>query len=277
MSDPERSAGRDVAEEMAALFGPGVRPASAAPPRPLPARSGRRRSLALGAAGLAVAVTAGVLAGTSAVGPVARSPAAPVPTRAATRAAAPSAVPNATPGPAPLALPPTVLADSPEAVPPVAEMARPAERAPIDPAAPLRARATLAPVAPRYTAPPRPTAAERYAAAPRVPSAPAARPVAVRAASGNGERCLDDPYCAGERLYDADGEVAAAYAEATQAGVSARLLRDYRGEWLRARRVGRSRPREALRVYGMVAADLRMLATDPEGEDTRVDERSAWR
>ncbi|MBY9064394.1 hypothetical protein K7957_15765 [Sphingomonas yunnanensis] len=274
MSDPERIAGRDVAEDMAALFGSGVRPAPATPPRPLPARSARRgRSLALGAAGLAVAVTAGVLAGTSAVGPAVSRPAAAAPSRAAVA----RAMPDAAPSRAPVALPPTALADLPAALPSPAEIARTAEHAPIDDrAAPLPALATPAPVAPRYTAPPRPVAAPRFAAAPRLPSAPTARPVAVRAVSGNGEGCLDDPYCAGERLYDADGEVASAYAEATQAGVSARLLRDYRGEWLRARRVGRNRPREALRVYGMVAADLRMLATDP-GEDSRGNGRSTWR
>ncbi len=268
MTDPDRIAGRDVAADMAALFGPSVRPAPATPPRPLPVRSRRRgRTLALGAAGLAVAVTAGVLAGTSAVGPV-------VPPHGATapvRAAAPVA-PRVGPAPAvtaaawPVALPPTVASAAPDAAPSVTD---PADPAPV--AAPTAVRRSAAPVAPHYTAPPRAAAPARLAATPRLPAAAGPRPVALR-----DERCLDDRYCAAVRLYEADGDVAAAYAEATQAGVRARLLRDYRGEWLRARRVGRSRPREALRVYGMIAADLHMLATDP-GEGERGDERGTWR
>ncbi|MBW6530588.1 hypothetical protein KZ820_07550 [Sphingomonas sp. RRHST34] len=270
MTDPDRIAGRDVAKDMAALFGPGVRPAPASPPRPLPVRSTRRvRSLALGAAGLAVAVTAGVLAGTSAVGPVVPPPGATAPVHAGARVAPTTGASAAT---LPVAPPATALAAAPEPAPFVTDPARPAEPAPMaDADAPTVARASAAPVAPRYTASPRSAAPTRFAAAPRVPAAPSARPAALR-----GERCLDDPYCAAERLYEADGDVAGAYAEATQAGVSARLLRDYRGEWLRARRVGRDRPREALRVYGMIAADLHMLASDP-GEDTRGDERSTWR
>lgn len=270
MTDPDRIAGRDVAEDMAALFGSGVRPAPAIPPRPLPVRSALRgRSLALGAAGLAVAVTAGVLAGTSAVGPVVPPHGVTAPVRAGARAAPTPEAPAAT---LPVAPPASALAATPEPAASVVDPARLAEPAPTAyAAAPTASRPSAAPVASRDTAPPRAAAPTRYAAAPRVPAAPSARPVALR-----GERCLDDPYCAGERLYEADGDVAAAYAEATQAGVSARLLRDYRGEWLRARRVGRDRPREALRVYGMIAADLHMLATDP-GEDTRGDERSTWR
>jgi hypothetical protein len=270
MTDPDRIAGRDVAEDMAALFGPGVRPASATPPRPLPVRSRRRgRALALGAAGLAAAVTAGVLAGTSAVGPVLPPHGATAPVRVAARAVPTPAAP------APMrsiAAPATALAAASEPAPTVADPVRATESAPTGyAAAPLAVRPSAAPVPPRYTAPPRSAAPTRFAAAPRVPSAPTARRVALR-----GERCLDDPYCTAERLYDADGVVAGAYAEATEAGVSPRLLRDYRGEWLRARRVGRDRPREALRVYGMIAADLHMLATDP-GEDSRGDERSMWR
>lgn len=270
MTDPDRIAGRDVAEDMAALFGPGTRPTAAPPPRPVPVRSGRRgRSLALGAAGLAMAVTAGVLAGTSAVGPVVPPHGATAPVRAVARA-----LPTPrTPAPVrPVDPPVTALAAAPERAPSFADPVRAAAPAPTRfAAAPTAAPPDVPPAPSRYTARPRSAAPTRFAAAPRSPAAPSARPVALR-----GDGCLDDPYCAAERLYDADGEVAAAYTEAAQAGVSARLLRDYKGEWLRARRVGRDRPREALRVYGMVAADLRMLATDP-GEDLRGDERSTWR
>ncbi|MBB3694271.1 hypothetical protein [Sphingomonas sp. BK580] len=267
MTEPDRTTGRDVAEDMAALFGPGVRPAPATPPRPLPVRSGhRRRTLALGVAGVAVAVTAGVLAGTSAVGPAATPPAVTAPARAAAPRERPTVAPSVTP----VTLPPADAAPARD----VADAAGPAA-APIEHAAPAVARdgvaVARAPEVPRFAAP-RAAGPARFAAAPRVPSVPPARAVSAR-----GERCLDDPYCAGARLYDADGEVAAAYADASDAGVSARLLRDYRGEWLRARRVGRERPREALRVYGMIAADLRLLATDSGGEDPRVDERSTWR
>ncbi|MGK6322515.1 hypothetical protein ACMGDM_05465 [Sphingomonas sp. DT-51] len=243
---------------MAAIFGTSVRPDTASPPpRYAAARPRRRRHLvALGGAGLAVAVAAGVLLGTSAVTPV-------TPDARSTRAVQSHVAAAPRPAVAP-SLPP-------EVVPAVTPAPVLAARAPAVEPEPEPETMAAQPAA----AVPRPRA---YALAPRVPSTVRALPDTRRGAVKQVRRwddgCLDDISCAGARLYDADGAVADAYAEATQQGVSARLLRDYRDEWLRARRVGRDRPREALRLYGMIGADLRTLAADA---DTELDRPRGWR
>lgn len=99
---------------------------------------------------------------------------------------------------------------------------------------------------------------------------PANPPAAI--AAGPRSDCYGDADCTNVRLYAADGDVARAYAEATSSGVRVRDLRGYRSEWIRARNVAADRPREALRIYDMVAADLRMLA-----DDAATDDRTPWR
>ncbi|MFK3891260.1 hypothetical protein [Sphingomonas sp. NPDC079357] len=98
---------------------------------------------------------------------------------------------------------------------------------------------------------------------------PASPPAAIAARSR--ADCYDDTDCTNVRLSAADGDVARAYAEATRSGVRVRDLRDYRGEWIRARNVAAYRPREALRIYDMVAADLRTLA-----DAAVADDRTPW-
>ncbi|TCP31822.1 hypothetical protein [Sphingomonas sp. BK235] len=246
---PPHRPGDDVADDLAAIFGPGRReapPASgraAAPPR--------RRGVALaalGTLGVAGAVVAGVLAGTQAIDPAA----VPAP-RARVAAARPAAV-----APARVVVPPA-LAPAPQ----LAAATPPAEA---DPAAPRKQEPSAPPSATRVAA----LAPPRAGSGAPLRVETSARPRAVRAALPRRVRCGDDAACLGERLYAADGAVAGAYAEASDAGVRARLLRAYRGEWLRARDIAADEPREALRVYAMIAADLRMLA---EESDARAPEQ----
>ena len=69
--------------------------------------------------------------------------------------------------------------------------------------------------------------------------------------------CLESRLRAGER------GVARAYDTAMTAGVWARTLREYRAEWIRARGLAMRKPQEAIRIYGMIGSDLRLLAADP--------------
>lgn len=69
--------------------------------------------------------------------------------------------------------------------------------------------------------------------------------------------CLESRLRAGER------GVARAYDTAMTAGVRARTLREYRAEWIRARGLAMRKPQEAIRIYGMIGSDLRLLAADP--------------
>jgi len=108
-----------------------------------------------------------------------------------------------------------------------------------------------------------------------VPQAVALGPEARPPVEGDTERAqsvpasLDRPSCSTRAdcfaplLRSREQEVAAAYEQAAIAGVRPKTLREYRSEWSRARRLIATRPAEAARVYGMVAADLRLLAADP--------------
>ncbi len=108
---------------------------------------------------------------------------------------------------------------------------------------------------------PRPRRAERPVAIDRAPPA-------LYAA----RTCYDEASCLAPQLQAAERTVAVAYDRATAAQVRNGTLRDYRDEWLRARRVSQRRPREALRIYGMIAADLQLYADNAPGDD-----RMAWR
>jgi len=82
--------------------------------------------------------------------------------------------------------------------------------------------------------------------------------------------CFDDASCLAPQLQAAERTVAIAYDRATAAQVRAGTLRDYRDEWVRARRVALKRPREALRIYGMIVSDLRLFADDAADGDRMV-------
>lgn len=237
-----------VAHEMAAIFGAGqrieTRGRAAPPARPTRRRGVRPGMAALLLGALGVAVAGGVMMGRDAVGPMVATAAPPV---VAPRSAA---APRATVLPAsvaPMAAPPEIVEARPaparEDAPAVAQLAGPG---------------------------PRPVAVGRVAATPESAPAPAAAPaVYARAALAPvaRTRCFGEEDCLNVRLYDGDGEVARAYRAATQAGVAPRTLREYRSEWLRARDVADRRPREALRIYGMIAADLFDLAGDAAADD----------
>jgi hypothetical protein len=74
--------------------------------------------------------------------------------------------------------------------------------------------------------------------------------------------CEERGDCPDTALLAADRQVASAYDDAIGAGVRNRDLRDYRAEWIRARSRSAGDPQGALRIYGMVAADLHTLAQD---------------
>ncbi|MEH3038168.1 MAG: hypothetical protein PGN23_17000 [Sphingomonas adhaesiva] len=251
---PAPAARPAAAQEMAAIFGEGPRiatPRATAPPPP-PARPGRRAGMAaLFVGALGVAVAGGVMLGRDAVGPAATSP--PAPTRAAR--SAPLSAPLRAAPPRAAALAPTAVA--PVSLPPVA-----APDVPDDTRGETPAPAV---VVPRAAPPAFAAAVPVPEAAPAPAPAPATYAPPVRAAR---MRCFGEVDCLNVRVYETDGEVARAYRAATRAGVPPRMLREYRDEWLRARDLAERRPREALRLYGMIAADLFDLA-----EDAAADER----
>jgi hypothetical protein len=267
----------EVADDMAAIFGEGQREvdeASRRAARHVGARQGKRsRSrpmivTLLSVAGFAAMIGTGVVVGKNTVG------AANVgPSRPKTIAARPAPMPaSRSEGRtlAPMALPPEAMSD------PMVASATPADL-------PATATATATTIAERpvqantASAPPRfesrntrgddERADVSFRRTPRVIQDQPANPPAAIAAGSRAE-CYGDTDCT---LYAADGDVARAYAEATSSGVRARDLRDYRSEWIRARNVAADRPREALRIYDMVAADLRTLA-----DDAVADDRTPW-
>jgi len=110
---------------------------------------------------------------------------------------------------------------------------------------------------------------ERVERVERLVPVPDRRPALASVATRR-EACFDEASCLAPQLRAAERGVAVAYDQATQAQVRAGTLRDYRDEWLRARRVAARRPREALRIYGMIAADLRLFAEDTPDERTAL-------
>lgn len=267
----------EVAADMSAIFGDDRRvvdEASRHSDRDAGARQGKRprsRSMMvalLGAIGFAAMIGAGVVVGKGAVGAANVGSSA----RLATGTAPPAPTPASRSKDrtlTPVALPP--------AAPPDGMVA---SIKPLD--VPVRAtavakRRTQAEVA---SAPPRPDLrssnrhGERadmlFRRSPRlIHNQPANAPAAM--AMGARADCFGDTDCTNVRLYAADGDVARAYAQATASGVRVRDLRDYRSEWIRARTVAADRPREALRIYDMVAADLRALT-----DDAVADDRTPW-
>jgi len=78
--------------------------------------------------------------------------------------------------------------------------------------------------------------------------------------------CSTAEECLRSRVRYGDQRVAASFEMAAAAGVRSSILRDYRDEWVRARGLAIKRPQEAVRVYGMIDSDLRLLAADPTVE-----------
>lgn len=75
--------------------------------------------------------------------------------------------------------------------------------------------------------------------------------------------CLTVSDCLEFQLRAGENGVARAYETATIAGVRPKTLREYQAEWIRARAVAIKQPQEAIRIYGMIRSDLRLLAADP--------------
>jgi len=259
---------KGVADDMAAIFGREQRSdAVALPVLARPDRVRRRRRpwrAVLATGGVVTMLAVGVVAGST----VMEAPdAVPVKAVAARRTTPPprqAAAPVGLAAPAmpvaPVALAattvlpsvPPVLAGEPAAMPPPVA-------APVSAAS--RARAGVAEDV--ADAVPRSEPVERLVPVPD--RRPALASVATRR-----EACFDEASCLAPQLRAAERGVAVAYDQATQAQVRAGTLRDYRDEWLRARRVAARRPREALRIYGMIAADLRLFAEDTPDERTAL-------
>lgn len=246
---------KGVADDMAAIFGREVRSAPAALPvlaHPERLRRRRRPWLAMLAAGGVLAMlTAGIVGGSN----VMEAPVAAPAKRVATKRPQPLPQPAAVPAVAPQ---PVQIADATPALPPSPDAGT--EDAPVTPEAPAPRPYTPAREM-SIDAPPRPVAprVERPSYAPERAAVLATAP--VRSA------CFDEASCLAPQLRSAERTVAIAYDQATMAQVRAGTLRDYRDEWLRARRVAVRRPREALRIYGMIAADLRVFAEDAPAGD----------
>lgn len=267
----------EVADDMAAIFGEGQRAGDEtlrrADPHVGAPQGTRQRSrplivTLLSVAGLAATIGTGVVVGNS-VGAANADPSARPTTVAARPAPMPaSGAENRTP--TPMALPPEVMPDAmvASAAPPdlpasATAVARPPKQA--------MAASTPPRLAFRETRDDGERPDVSFRRIPRViQDQPANPPAAI--AAGPRSDCYGDADCTNVRLYAADGDVARAYAEATSSGVRVRDLRGYRSEWIRARNVAADRPREALRIYDMVAADLRMLA-----DDAATDDRTPWR
>lgn len=246
---------KGVADDMAAIFGRELRSAPAALPvlaHPERLRRKRRPWLAmLAAGGVVTMLTAGIVGGSNVMEAPAAAPAKRIATKRPQPLPQPAAVPAVAPQPVQIADATPSLPPSPNAV---------ADDAPVTPAAPA----------------PRPYVSTRDIVA-EAPPRPVARPVerpsyapdraAVLATAPTRSACFDEASCLAPQLRSAERTVAVAYDQATMAQVRAGTLRDYRDEWLRARRVAVRRPREALRIYGMIAADLRVFAEDAPAGD----------
>ena len=268
----------EVADDMVAIFGEGRRAvdeASRRANRHVVALQGRRpRSRPMivtlfGVAGFAAMIGTGVVVGKDTVGAAIVGPSA----RPKTITARPAAMPASrfegrTPTPA--ALPPGAMPD-----------VMVASAAPLDVPASATAVAKRLNQVKTVSAPARlepqntrgngERADVVFRRTPRViQNQPANPPDTI--ATGSRADCYGDTDCTNVRLYAADGDVARAYAEATSSGVRMRDLRDYRSEWNRARNIAADRPREALRIYDMVAADLHRLADDAVAYD-----QTSWR
>ena len=262
---------KGVADDMAAIFGREQRSdAVALPVLARPDRVRRRRRpwrAVLATGGVVTMLAVGVVAGST----VMEAPdAVPVKAVAARRTTPPprqAAAPVELAAPAmpvapvaPVALAATTVQPS---VPPV-PAGEPAAMPPPVSAAP-RARAGVA----EDVADALPRPVPRSEPVERLVPVPDRRPALASVATRR-EACFDEASCLAPQLRAAERGVAVAYDQATQAQVRAGTLRDYRDEWLRARRVAARRPREALRIYGMIAADLRLFAEDTPDERTAL-------
>ncbi|WP_184505079.1 hypothetical protein [Sphingomonas endophytica] len=266
-----------VADDMAAIFGESQRSANDAlhrTDRPVGALQEKRPrsrlmvATLLGTAGLAAMIGVGVVVGKNAVGSALDRPSARPRTVVARRAAMPA--PRAGGETlTPTALPPEAMPDAEVAL--TNSLDVPASAITVDKRLKQSRSASAPPrLAYRNSRDDGERADVLFRRTPRVIQHEPANPPAAMA-SGSRADCYGDIDCTNARLYAADGEVARAYAEATSSGVRVRDLRDYRHEWIRARNVAAARPSEALRIYDMVAADLRMLA-----DDAVADDRMAW-
>lgn len=242
---------RNVAGDMAAIFGAGVRTLAAAPPSRGMAIAPARRSrwpVGVGAAALvAVTVAVGISAGKIATADPAATPGARVVSRGqppafgaergqVTELATTAATPSLAPSEAPVAM------ASPTPIPQtIAE--------PENPPAPVET-----------TAPPAPVAQVTTVAAPV--SAPAAPILAVAPAPPDLRRtgCEDDnPACLAARIERADQRLDETFVRAAAAGVRKQELGDFLREWDRARAQARRQPQAALGRYALITADLRDL------------------
>jgi hypothetical protein len=246
---------KGVADDMAAIFGRELRSDAAALPilvRPEQLHRKRRPWLAaLAAGGVVTMLAAGIVGGSN----VMEAPVAAAAKSVATKRPHPLPQPAAVPVVAPQ---PVQVADATPSLPPSPVTVE--EDAPVTPeAAAPRPYVTNRDIV--ADAPPRPVA-------PRVerPSYAPERAAALATAPAR-STCFDEASCLAPQLRSAERTVAVAYDQATMAQVRAGTLRDYRDEWLRARRVAVKRPREALRIYGMIAADLHVFAEDAPAGD----------
>lgn len=242
-----------VANDMAAIFGDGVR-SSASPRRASPIRrSGNRR-------GLIVAMIAGTLATTVAVGVVGGNRAIDVPAAPPIVSRPGDREPRATVRPALNRQPKVAASPAVEPIPaPAAVVAAapdlPAEKAGAAKVSSSSARAEAIVV----TSLPAATAAAIPSRSPAAVEERAAREPAINqhaTCNDNSDACLS------RRIDTAERQLAMAYEEAVAVGVRSRVLRDYRSEWVRARDAAIERPAYALRLYGMITADLNTFADD---------------
>lgn len=246
---------RTVADDMTAIFGTAARAPVATPPRHEPDGApwlGRRQLLGATAAGLVAAtIAAGILVGKS----VTALP-TPAPTPAVgARASAPTRAPAAPAFYGRLTIP---VAGPVERQ---AIGAGPASPATADATAPAAVAAPAAGVAAPadVPAPPLNIAAVAQRPSPDARFEPARSAFPAPAGDGCGE---NSEACLTERVELADQQVEEAFDHAFAAGVRQRTLRGYEREWDRARNISVERPDDSLRLFGMIASDLRNLADD---------------
>jgi len=245
---------RDVADDMTAIFGPAQRTDMVALPdrarRDVPRRRRRGWLAALAAGGVATMLAAGVVGGSN----VLENPAA-VPAKPGRTLASVTPTPRAVAAPEPVRIAAAAMPSDPAASTPAADE---------PPRAPTPATRPIAPE-PVVAAPPRVVASRS-----EPPRMAPDRDTRFATAATQRADCFDDASCLAPQLQAAERTVAIAYDRATAAQVRAGTLRDYRDEWVRARRVALKRPREALRIYGMIVSDLRLFADDAADGDRMV-------
>lgn len=255
--DEAASRAQSVRDDIFAIFGGDQRTqTSTASTRVKPSKAKRRGKLSLAVlslSGVAIMAAAGVLAGTNAI-----EPAAPKKDVVSTKIAKVTIPPHSEALLPPAAVQPVQLQASDVAVTGIDQSTPALEAAPTRP----KGEVTLHSQS-KQTAAPRTSNIKVVADKIEPTDDNGDNPVVIDSETAGRVSCRTAEECLQSRIRRDDQRVASSYEMAAAAGVRSSLLRDYGDEWIGARGLAKKRPQEAIRIYGMIDSDLRLLAADP--------------